>query len=288
MKRIVYLICIALLASCNSTESVQPTPTPDISASASSTPTQTPIPVLFQTSTPSLPSYIIPPNGSWQIQYTGDINTNLDVAIYNLDLFETDPAVIAALHTRTIFVMCYFSAGSFENWRPDVQAFPDEVLGLNLEDWEGERWLDIRRLDLLAPIMEARLDFAVKKDCDGVDPDNMNGYTNQTGFPLTFEDQLTYNIWLAESAHARGLSIGLKNDLEQIPELVTYFDWQLNEECFTYNECELLLPFIEAGKPVFQIEYELPTSQFCERANQLGFQSIRKNWELDEFIESCR
>jgi len=288
-KSIIFILAF-VLSSCNPSEGGQSTPVPAATVSAASTPipntassaTQTSIP----TSTP-LSTYAVPPNGSWQIQYSGDINTNLDVEIYNLDLFDTDPAVITDLHARRIFVMCYFSAGSFENWRPDVNAFPAGILGLGLEGWEGERWLDIRRVDLLAPIMEARLDLAAEKGCHGVDPDNVNGYTNETGFPLTYEDQLNYNIWLAESAHSRGLSIGLKNDIEQIPDLLPYFDWQLNEECFSYDECELLLPFIEAGKPVFQIEYELQTSEFCERAIQLGFQSIRKNWELDEFIEAC-
>jgi hypothetical protein len=260
-----------------------------IASVPSAAPTQQPaIPTPTQSITPTpLPSYVTPPNGTWHIQYTGDINTNLDVAIYNLDLFETDPSVIAGLHARNIFVMCYFSAGSFEDWRPDVYNFPPDVLGAALEGWEGERWLDIRRLDALSPIMEARFDLASEKGCDGVDPDNVNGYTNQTGFPLTYEDQLAYNIWLAEAAHARGLSIGLKNDIEQIPDLVAYFDWQLNEECFSYDECRLLLPFIEAGKPVFHIEYELSNAEFCDEAKQFGFRSIRKNWELDEFYENC-
>lgn len=283
------LLLTILLISCDSNKSVQPILETDTPIPVSSTPTQSPASTSTQivTIAPSPPAYAAPPNSTWHIQYTGNINTNLEVAIYNLDLFDTDPGVIADLHTRGIFVMCYFSAGSFEDWRPDINAFPADLLGAALEDWEGERWLDIRRLDVLTPIIEARLGLAVEKACDGVDPDNVNGYTNETGFPLTYEDQLAYNIWLAEAAHARGLSIGLKNDIEQIPDLLPYFDWQLNEECFSYEECRLLLPFIEAGKPVFHIEYELSNAEFCEQAKQLGFQSIRKNWELDEFSEPC-
>lgn len=41
-------------------------------------------------------------------------------------------------------VICYFSAGSYENWRSDKGDFPSDVLGNNLEHWEGEKWLDIR------------------------------------------------------------------------------------------------------------------------------------------------
>ena len=122
-----------------------------------------------------------------------------------------------------------------------------------------------------------------QKDCDGVDPDNVNGYENDTGFLLSPEDQLNFNIFLANAAHERGLAVGLKNDLAQIPELLPYFDWALNEECFSYNECLMLLPFIQAGKPVFVIEYEPMAEEFCSQANELNFNALQKNWELDAF-----
>jgi hypothetical protein len=230
----------------------------------------------------------LPIHADWQIQYTGNIDLTLDADVYNLDLFDTDSADIAQLHARGIFVMCYFSAGSFEDWRPDADQFPTQVFGKNMENWAGETWLDIRQINLLKPIMESRLDLAVEKDCDGVDPDNVNGYTNNTGFPLTGEDQIKFNIFLAKAAHQRGLKIGLKNDIEQIPELLPYFDWELNEECFSFNECEMLLPFVEAGKPVFVIEYETSADEFCPRADELNFNAIQKNWGLDAFYVSCK
>lgn len=225
---------------------------------------------------------------TWQIQYTGEIDYSLNVSMYNVDLFGIEVSAINQMHERGIFVMCYFSAGSFEDWRPDITRFPAEILGKDYEGWLGEKWLDIRKIDLLAPIMSARLDLAAQKGCDGVDPDNVHGFANDTGFPLTYEDQLKYNIWLAKSAHERGLLIGLKNDLEQIPDLVSYFDWQLNEECFQYDECEMLLPFIEAGKPVFNIEYTLAISDFCPQSKKMGFNSIRKNLILDAPLEACK
>jgi hypothetical protein len=230
----------------------------------------------------------MPVNATWQIQYTGEINLTLDVDVYNLDLFDTDSAAIAQLHERDVFVMCYFSAGSFEDWRTDAVQFPQEVLGKDMEGWSGEKWLDIRQIELLKPIMESRLDLAVQKDCDGVDPDNVNGYANNTGFPLTGADQISFNIFLAKAAHQHGIKIGLKNDLEQIPELLPYFDWELNEECFSFNECELLLPFTQAEKPVFVIEYETTAEKFCPQANELNFNALQKNLELDAFRIPCK
>lgn len=230
----------------------------------------------------------LPQNVSWQIQYTGKIDTNPDVGVFNLDLFDTPPPVMEELHRRGIFIICYFSAGSYENWRPDTSQFLPEVLGKDMEAWPGERWLDIRRMDVLAPIMEARLDLAIQKGCDGVDPDNVNGYINDTGFPLTASDQLAYNIFLSEAAHGRELAIGLKNDLEQVVDLVSNFDWIINEECFSYQECHLLQPFIKAGKPVFVIEYDLPPEKFCTQAYQMGFNALVKHKELDAYRIDCR
>lgn len=229
----------------------------------------------------------LPLHVTWQIQYSGDMEYSLRVEMFNLDLFETDPAVIADLRARGVFVMCYFSAGSMEEWRPDAGRFPPEVLGGAMAGWEGEWWLDVRRIDEVGRIMEDRLDLARHKGCDGVDPDNVNGYENAAGFPLTAADQIAYNVFLADAAHARGLSIGLKNDLDQIPDLIPYFDWALNEECFSYGECHPLVPFIEAGKPVFVIEYELSPVEFCGRAEEMGFNALHKNRELDAYRASC-
>lgn len=231
------------------------------------------------------------PGTTWQWQLTGDIQTTWDVEMYDIDLFDTPQETIDELHEAGRIVICYFSAGTFEDWRPDVDQFPADVLGRPLEDWPGERWLDIRRLDDLEPVMTARLDLAFEKHCDGVEPDNVDAFTNRTGFPLRAEHQLAYNRWLADEAHQRNLSIGLKNDLEQINELVEYFDWVLNEQCFEYDECELLLPFIEANKAVFGVEYVEEggdPQDYCPVANELGFSWLTKTLDLgDEPPNGC-
>ena len=105
---------------------------------------------------------------------------------------------------------------------------------------------------------------------------DVEGYTNNTGFPLTYNDQLNYNTWLANQAHTHGLSVALKNDLGQIHDLLPYFDWVLDEQCFQYTECGKLLPFIQANKAVMKVEYKLAPSQFCPKANTLNFNSMKK------------
>ena len=207
--------------------------------------------------------------------------------MYDIDLFEVAPGVIDQLHADGRVVICYFSAGSWEDWRPDAATFPAAVRGEPLEDFPDETWLDIRQLDGLGPIMRARLDLAVEKGCDGVEPDNVDGYVNETGFGLTAQDQLNYNLWLSVEAHARGLSVGLKNDLDQVADLVPFFDWALNEQCFQFNECASLLPFVEAGKAVFGVEYEGNPETFCPEANVLGYSWLQKRLELDAWRFDC-
>lgn len=225
---------------------------------------------------------------SWQIQYTGDLDLDPEVDLINLDLFDTPSEIIKELQKRGVFVVCYFSAGSFEDWRPDADQYPRGILGKELDNWPGEHWIDIRQIEVLSPIIDKRFDLALQKGCDGIDPDNLDGFENDTGFSLTGADQLAFNTYLSRAAHSRGLKIGLKNDLNQIPALVEYFDWIVNEECFLYQECDLLLPFLDAGKPVFVIEYKLRPEKFCPQANQLGFLALQKHLDLDDFTVDCR
>jgi len=246
------------------------------------------LPQLSRDFTPAVDWWRPSPGTSWQWQLSGAIDTSIDAEMYDIDLFDGPQGVIDQLHAAGRTVICYFSAGSYEDWRPDAADFPQSVLGEPLEGWPGERWLDIRQIDLLSPIMSARLDLAQSKGCDGVEPDNIDGYANQTGFQLSADDQLAYNRWLAEQAHLRQLSIGLKNDLDQVTDLLPHFDWALNEQCFQYNECDLLLPFIQAGKAVFGVEYELEPDAFCSQANALDFDWLKKNLELDAARISCR
>ncbi len=283
MKRflLVSMVCFSvfLLGCIGVTEQIEP---PSVIVLADTPPVATP-------ASPDGDWWQPVPGTSWQWQLDGsEIDPSFDVAMYDIDLFEASPDTIAQLHGDGRVVICYFSAGSWEEWRPDATDFPKDVIGAPLDGWPGEYWLDVRQLDALASVMLARLDLAVEKGCDGVEPDNVDGYTNESGFDLSNQHQLDFNIWLAEQAHARGLSIGLKNDLNQIPDLVAHFDWALNEECPYYGECELLLPFVEAGKAVFGVEYELASEEFCPQTNALDFDFLKKNWDLDAWREACR
>lgn len=227
------------------------------------------------------------PGMRWGVQYTGDFAEILDVEVYNIDLFETSKEAIENLKDRGINVVCYFSGGSSEDWRPDFDQFPASVKGKSLDGWPGEKWLDVRQTDILMEIMTARMDLAVDKGCDGIDVDNVDGFTNDSGFKLSYDDQLAYNRMTAKEAHKRGLGIGLKNDLVQVEDLVADYDWAVNEQCFKYNECHNLFPFVENGKPVWGIEYKVKVNEFCEDSLDWGFDTIQKKLKLDEWVKTC-
>ncbi len=135
--------------------------------------------------------------------------------------------------------------------------------------------------------MTDRLDTAVDKKCDGVEPDNVQAYLEDTGFALTYNDQLKYNKWLAHEAHKRNLAIALKNDGEQVKDLIDDFDFAIVEECFTYNECAPYTQFITKGKAVFGVEYEMSRKKFCPQARAQKFSWLKMDYDLDGGRQDC-
>ncbi|MCB0077411.1 MAG: endo alpha-1,4 polygalactosaminidase [Anaerolineales bacterium] len=155
---------------------------------------------------------------TWQWQLAGSINSSYSVELYDIDLFTTSLASIQELQASGKKVICYFSAGSYEDFREDKDHFLPEELGNTLDGWEDERWLDIRSSNVHA-IMKSRLDLAKEKGCDGVEPDNMDGYVNNSGFNLTATDQVAFNKFIANEAHKRELSVGLRMTLLKLTSL---------------------------------------------------------------------
>ncbi|HWO84672.1 MAG TPA: endo alpha-1,4 polygalactosaminidase [Solirubrobacterales bacterium] len=221
-----------------------------------------------------------PTTAAWQWQLQGKIDTSVEAGVYEVDGFEVSAGTVARLHRLGRKVICYLDVGSWESYRPDADRFPAAVLGRAYEGYPDERWLDIRRLDLLAPILRRRFDLCRRKGFDAVEPDNVAGYENKTGFPLTAGDQLRFNRWVAREVHWRGMAVALKNDPEQVGQLLRSFDFAVVEECFAYEECGRFSPFVEAGKRVLVAEYSEPLSAICAQAERLDFSVIHKDYDL--------
>lgn len=212
----------------------------------------------------------------------------LDVDAYDVDGQETPRATVRALHRRGIRAICYLAAGSWERTRPDAGRYPAALLGRALEGWPGERWIDVRQLDgALAAILRDRLDTCARKGFDAVEPDNVDGYVNRSGFPLRARHQLRFNRWLAREAHRRGMAIFLKNDPDQAAALADAFDGALVEQCLQYRECSRYRPFLARGKPVLDVEYRGTLATICPPARRLGIDALRKRLALGAWRRAC-
>lgn len=210
--------------------------------------------------------------------------------VIDLDLFEASAEDVAALKAKGAYLVCYINVGAFEDWRPDKNAFPAAVIGKEYEGWAGERWLDIRRIAALAPVLTKRFELCRDKGFDAVEPDNLDGFQTSTGFPLTRGDQIKFNLWIAEKAHKLGLGIGIKNVPDLLPELAASFDFALLEDCFAQGWCGDFAAFRASGKAVFAVEYtenDIKMDAFCAKMTALGFAGLLKNRNLDRFERRC-
>ncbi|KAK7211016.1 hypothetical protein V2G26_018194 [Clonostachys chloroleuca] len=250
----------------------------------------------------------------WDINLLGDANISTVTAdIFDFDLFDNtgntldatklNTSKIDTLHRAGKKVICYFSAGSYESWRPDVGSFRSGDWGSPLDGWAGEYWLNLRSSNVAA-IMRRRIALAARAGCDAVDPDNMDAYENDNGMGMTKQDSINFmrNV-LAPAASAAGLAIGLKNGGSIISSVLDVVQFEINEQCAENAECSTYLPFIRAGKPVFHIEYPAGdnTSPTVLRTSQLApyctvdpagtdiskFSTVLKLMNLNRYVQTC-
>jgi len=272
MKPATLLLLAALLAGCARS------PTPALPYAAGAAPAAT--------------TRWIPSAGeTYQIQYSGKLDLSVNADVYDLDLFDTPASIVSKLHAMGRHVMCYVDVGTWENWRPDASKFPKSVLGNRDGHWKGERWLDVRQTSILEPIMGARLDLCKKKGFDGVDPDNLDGYQNKTGFPITYAQQLTYDTWVADAAHARGLTANQKGDNGQVKDLVHVFDFAVVEQCYAQGWCKQFDVYTQTNRLVVDVEYGLSMQRFttkaCPDTLKYGETALLKKLQLTAWLVTC-
>ena len=254
------------------------------------------------------------PDGNCAFPTTGGINVGITAVpfsggsavgptVYDVD-FLVDPlcapggsndventAAVAALHAAGAHAVCYLDAGTDEPFRPDHglyvsfdQSCGGCLFGKAVHGFTEEHWLDLndtqgQRTFILGRVA-ARLARCRAAGFDAVEFDNVEGYSNDTGRPISEATQLLFNTALANMAHANGLTAALKNDLEQVPELLSYFDMVVNEQCQEFQECGALDPFVAAEKAVFQVEYSVAPTGFCPQANAAGRSAAKKTVDL--------
>lgn len=265
-----------------------PTPAPTTTSTA-------PAPTTTSTATPPPPSgrWMPKPGTTWQWQLsgTGAIDTSFDVMAYDIDLFETAQSVIDGLHAKGRKVICYFDT-AYEPGRPD-SALLYPYRGNAVQGWPGQYWLKVQDPVVLGA-MKKRIALAKSKACDAIEADDVDSFFNNPGTGITRQQQQDFIRALAAEAHAQGMSYALKNDLDDISVLLPDVDFALNEECFAYDECDTLKPFIAANKAVLQVEYTTKSNfatkgaTICPKANALNFDTLIKQLDLDASRYACR
>ena len=233
---------------------------------------------------------VLAPGLPWQWQISGTIDTTPDVAVFDLDLFDAPTATLDALHGAGRLVLCFFSAGTRENFRPDASLFDPDTVGNSVSGATGEAWLDIRA-DSVRSLMLRRLDLAAQKGCDGVQPSSgLDG----SGFGLTAADEADYVRFLAREGHVRGLSVGLTNAVEIASAVEPDVDWVLNQGCLQYRECDKLAPFVTAAKAVLHVELVSDAADgtaqeaaICNAPERQAFSTILKTAELGVWRLAC-
>jgi endo-alpha-1,4-polygalactosaminidase (GH114 family) len=271
----------------------------------------------------------------WQIVISQPVDTTTtiipsDATVYDVDLFYSSKEDIASMKAQGKKVICYYSAGSAENWRPDYKEFAQSDMGEGLVGWEGENWLNIRS-EAVLNVMKERIKMASDKGCDAIDPDNMgkhltqvftlslsikpykriptyfsiDGYSNGGGgFSLTQQDSIQYLQNQAAAAASYGMSTGLKNAQEILPQVLDIVQFAVNEECAAdegQTACTEYNSLLAAGKPVFHIEYldeqnnesnakaqDSVVDKYCLMST-IGSQlsTVIKYLALDGFVEYC-
>lgn len=243
-----------------------------------------------------------PPKWDWQLAVPVKLNPDTSIKIYDIEMFENEQSgAVQMLHSKGYKVICYLDVGSWENWRDDAAAFPTRILGTTYSGFPDERWLDIRDVNpqksttgsKLAQILTKRFDRAQRMGCDAIEPDNIDGYDKTaheaSGFPLTYEDQMYFNLWVADNVHARGMLVGLKNDINQAHDSRIYgaFNFVVSEQCIQYNECGYFSDFLRLNKPVFVAEYKLTLANMCPKAKASRLSAIKKRPSLNTTRQDC-
>jgi hypothetical protein len=237
----------------------------------------------------------LPPTGKlkwdWQIGASSPsaVVAPAGARLMDIDLFGSTAAQVAALKSSGIYSVCYVNAGSWQPGFPDSDEYPEYLKIQRDPDWPEEYFLDVTDVfkpgSVLARILRARFALCKSKGFDAVEPDNLQNDENVSGGRITLQQQIDFNGWIADEAHAAGLAVFQKNGPDKILRrdrtgklMVEKFDGILNEECQEWDECEPLAEYVRRGKLALNTEYAVALD--CATSDRLNINSIRKDLSL--------
>jgi Glycoside-hydrolase family GH114 len=194
-----------------------------------------------------------PMRWDWQIGRVAPLERtgSRAVDLYDLDGFLTTPAQVRAVetswpastlrHPRTI---CYLDL-AWEDYRPDASppaaggTFPAAVLGDIYYGYPQERWVDLRQLDALEPMLRARIGMCARKGFDAVELDDIDSFDppGETGFRLTPGDLQNFLAYAFNEIHRDGMTGLWKNSPLLSSWGRRYADGAVVEECYLNHGC---------------------------------------------------
>ncbi len=233
---------------------------------------------------PARPAIPLPaPGAQWDWQLSAPVTPPAGIAAFDTDPESITSAQMAALKNAGVYTICYVSVGTVENYRADAARFPASVVGKVHGDWPDEKFLDIRRIDVLLPIMRERFARCRAMGFDAIEADNIDAYANDSGFAISAADTVACAEALADAAHGPGPDIARKNVPELAGRLIGKLDFAIIGSCHQDGRCAQIRPCPRAGKPVFDAEYGDRATGFaaaCAPARQYGIPMIPKDRDL--------
>ena len=219
------------------------------------------------------------PLSSWQYALGESLPIAVPTNIGNVEVYDVDEgnepgvtegqvaASVSAVHASGAKAICYVEAGGWESYRSDAAEYSSVILGDSVSGYPDERYVDIRQWSddpgptglTLGQILTARFQLCQQEGFDAVETDLDDTYTDTTGFPLTMPDEETFIARMAGVIHGLGMAWFLKNDINGdslISDVEPLADGTVNEQCWQYDECSALRPFVQAGKPILNVEYK--------------------------------
>ncbi|WP_407543218.1 endo alpha-1,4 polygalactosaminidase (plasmid) [Deinococcus radiomollis] len=237
----------------------------------------------------------LPPSGvvGWDLQLgaggDSDVTVPAGVKVLDVDGFSISASKVSQLNAQGVYTLCYLDVGSYEPSRPDSNQYPASLKLQQDPNWPGEYFLDVTDVfkpgSVLATILTNRLEMCKDKGFSAIDPDNLQNDENIVGGRITVQQQIDFNGWVADQAHARGLAVFQKNGPDKImlrdrtgKMMVEKFDGILNEQCQQYGECAALSEYTKRGKLALNIEYN--TTLDCALSTSLKINSLKRDLGL--------
>jgi dihydropyrimidinase len=163
--------------------------------------------------------------------------------------------IVEGLHAQGVDTVCHVNAGTIAETNPGFSDLPPAVIGSPHKTRSNERYLDIRRLQMVVPVITQQIVACKNQGFTAIEPDGFDAYAEDSGFPLTAADTVRYATTLAHVAHGLGLRIAQKNVPELTEALMPHFDFAITESCFETGTCEQIAAYPKANKPAFNAEY---------------------------------